>query len=133
MKKSQKEDSPLSTPVKCQNSGVTKLLDETAKATYDDIITIMEAKIELVKIELTEKLSLVAASVILGVVLILGISYLVTTFALLTGELLGHPFLGYLVVSLVFLSGFLFFTKFKPSLLRNLIQKILLSLHDYKK
>jgi hypothetical protein len=58
MKKSQKEDSPLTTPARQQNTGIHKLLDETAKATYDDIITIMEAKIELVKIELTEKLSL---------------------------------------------------------------------------
>ena len=133
MKKSQKEDSPPKTPARQQNTGIHKLLDETVKATYDDIITIMEAKIELVKIELTEKLSLAAASVILGVILILGISYFVTTLALLTGELLGHPFLGYLIISLVFLSGFLFFTKLKPLLLKNLIQNILLSLHDYKK
>jgi len=58
-------------------------------------------------------------------------TYLLTTVALLIGELLGHPFLGYLIVSLLFLSCFLFFTRFKPLLLRNLIQKILLSLHDY--
>jgi len=96
-------------------------------------MSIIEAKIELLKIELSERISLVAASVILVVILIIGIGYLITTVALLTGELLGHPFLGYLLVSIIFLSCFLFFTKFKPLLLKNLIQKILLSVHDYNK
>lgn len=119
--------------VKRKNRGLHKLLDDTAMSTYDDIMSIIEAKIELLKIELSERISLVAASVILVVILIIGIGYLITTVALLTGELLGHPFLGYLLVSIIFLSCFLFFTKFKPLLLKNLIQKILLSVHDYNK
>ncbi len=121
------------TQVKRKNRGLHKLLDDTAMSTYDDIMSIIEAKIELLKIELSERISLVAASVILVVILIIGIGYLITTVALLTGELLGHPFLGYLLVSIIFLSCFLFFTKFKPLLLKNLIQKILLSVHDYNK
>jgi len=120
-------------PQKRKSSGIQKLFDDTAKSTYDDVISIIEARIELVKLELTEKMSIVAAAVILGVILIIGIGYLITTFALLAGQLLGHPFLGYLLVSLVFLSCFVLFTKFKPSVLKNLIQKILLSVHDYKK
>lgn len=120
-------------PQKRKSSGIQKLFDDTAKSTYDDVISIIEARIELVKLELTEKMSIVAAAVILGVILIIGIGYLITTFALLAGQLLGHPFLGYLLVSLVFLSCFVFFAKFKPSVLKNLIQKILLSVHDYKK
>ena len=84
------------TQVKRKNRGLHKLLDDTAMSTYDDIMSIIEAKIELLKIELSERISLVAASVILVVILIIGIGYLITTVALLTGELLGHPFLGYL-------------------------------------
>ena len=126
------KDQP-STEVKRKNTGIHKLIDETVTSTYEDVISIIDAKIELLKIELTDKVSHVAAMVILGVIMIIGVVYLVTTFALLAGELFGHPFLGYLLVSLVFLSCFVFFTKFKPLLLKTLIQNILLSVHDYKK
>lgn len=122
-----------STPLKRKGSGITKLLDDTVTSTYDDILAIVDARLELLKIELTEKISVVAAATMLGVILLIGVTYLLTTFALLTGELLGHPFLGYLLVSVVFLSSFLFFTKFRPLLLRKLIQNILLSVHDYNK
>ncbi|NMW19138.1 MAG: phage holin family protein [Chlorobiaceae bacterium] len=118
---------------KRKHTGIHKILDESITSTYEDVIKIVEAKIELVKIELTEKISVVSAMVILGVILIIGIAYLITTFALLTGELLGHPFLGYLLVSLIFISCFVFFTKFKPSLLKNLLQNFFLSVNDYKK
>jgi hypothetical protein len=129
----QTEKEQDSTPLKRKRTGIPKLLDDTATSTYHDVLAIIEAKFELLKIELTEKISVVAAMVILGVILIIGTAYLVTTLALLAGELLGHYFLGYLCVSLLFLSCFLFFTKFRPLLLKNLIQKILLSLHDYNK
>jgi hypothetical protein len=119
--------------LKQKRTGIPKLLDETVTSTYDDVSAIIEAKFELLKIELTEKISVVAAMVIVGVILIVGIAYLLTTLALLTGELLGHPFLGYLAVSTLFLSSFLFLTKFRPLLLKKLIQKILLSVHDYNK
>lgn len=114
-------------------SRLHKLFDDTATSTYNDVMSIIDAKIELLKIEVTERISLVGSAVILGVILIIGIGYLLTTFALLTGELFGHPFLGYLLVSLIFIACFLFFTKFKPLLLKNLIQKLLLSVHDYNK
>ncbi|NTV06585.1 MAG: phage holin family protein [Chlorobiaceae bacterium] len=122
-----------STSLKRKRTGIPKLLDDTVASTYDDVIAIVEAKFELLKIELTEKISAVASATILVIILIIGIAYLLTTLALLTGELLGHTFLGYLFVSLLFLSCFLFFTKFKPLLLKNLIQKIFLSVHDYNK
>jgi hypothetical protein len=124
---------PESTQVKRKNTGLHKILNDTVVSTYEDVVDIVEAKIELVKIELTEKISLVSAFVILSVILIIGIAYFVTTLALLAGELLGHLFLGYLLVSLVFLSCFVFFARFKPFLLKNMIQNILLSVHDYKK
>ena len=118
---------------KSNHTGIHRIFDDTVTSTYEDVIAIIEAKIEIVKIELTEKISLVSAMVILGVILIIGIAYLITTFALLTGELLGHPFLGYFIVSLIFLSCFVFFTKLKPLLLKDLLQKIFLSVNDYKK
>lgn len=129
----QTEKEQDSTSLKHKHTGIPKLLDDTATSTYRDVLAIIEAKFELLKIEITEKISIVAAMAMLGVILIIGIAYLVTTLALLVGELLGHSFLGYLFVSLLFLSCFLFFTKFRPLLLKNLIQKILLSLHDYNK
>ncbi len=120
-----------SASLKSKRSGIARLLDDTAVSTYDDVRAIIDAKFELLKIELTEKISLIASAVIVGVILIVGITYMITTLALLIGELLGHPFLGYLLVSLLFLSCFLFFTRFRPLFLKNLIQKLLLSLHDY--
>ncbi|NTV97803.1 MAG: phage holin family protein [Chlorobiaceae bacterium] len=113
--------------------GLHRLLEETASSTYADIMDIIEAKFELLKIELTEKLAFLSVFVILGVILIVGAAYLITTFALLLGELFRHQFIGYLLVSLVFFSCFLFLTRIKPLLLKNLIQNILLSVHDYKK
>ncbi len=133
MMSTQQGDSLDPTKEKQKNSRFHKLFDDTATSTYNDVMSIIDAKIELLKIEVTDRISLVGSAVILGVILIIGIGYLLTTFALLTGELLGHPFLGYLVVSLIFLSCFLFFTKFKPLLLKKLIQKLLLSVHDYNK
>jgi hypothetical protein len=118
---------------KQKRQGIHQLLEDSVTSTYADITAIIEARIELLKIELTEKIAQVSVIVILGVILIIGLAYLITTIALLAGELLGHPFLGYLLVSLVFLACFTFFTKFKPFLLKNLIQNILLSVHDYKK
>jgi hypothetical protein len=129
----QEETHPDSRQLKRKNTGIHKLLNDTAVSTYEDIADIVEARIELFKIELTEKISLVSAFVILSVILIIGIAYLVTTLALLAGELLGHTFLGYLLVSLLFLSSFIFFARFRPLLLKNMIQNILLSVHDYKK
>ncbi len=122
-----------STSSKKTGTGITDLLDETADSLYGDVVAIIEAKIELLKIEIAEKVSIVATVAILGMLLIVGVAYLVTTFALLAGEFLGHPFLGYLFVSMLFLLSFLFFTRFKPLLLKNLIQNILLSLHDNNK
>ena len=127
------EKVPASKTVKRKHTGIHKILDDTVTSTYEDVIVIIESKIELLKIELTEKISVVAAMVILGVVLVIGIAYLITTFAMLTGELLGHLFLGYLMVSLIFISCFVFFVKFKPLLLKNMLQKIFLSVNDYKK
>lgn len=128
-RKAEKEQGSASS--KSRRSGIAKLLDDTAVSTYEDVRAIIDAKFELLKIELTEKLSVIASAAFVAVILLIGMTYLLTTVALLIGELLGHPFLGYLIVSLLFLSCFLFFTRFKPLLLRNLIQKILLSLHDY--
>lgn len=128
-RKAEKEQGSASS--KSRRSGIAKLLDDTAVSTYEDVRAIIDAKFELLKIELTEKLSVIASAAFVAVILLVGMTYLLTTVALLIGELLGHPFLGYLIVSLLFLSCFLFFTRFKPLLLRNLIQKILLSLHDY--
>ncbi len=128
-RKAEKEQGSASS--KSRRSGIAKLLDDTAVSTYDDVRAIIDAKFELLKIELTEKISLIASAVIVGVILIVGITYMITTLALLIGELLGHRFLGYLLVSLLFLSCFLFFTRFRPLFLKNLIQKLLLSLHDY--
>jgi hypothetical protein len=129
----QEEQRPDSRQQKRNSTGIHKLLNDTAISTYEDIAEIVEARIELFKIELTEKISLVSAFIILSVILIIGIAYLVTTLALLAGELLGHTFLGYLLVSLLFLSSFLFFARFRPLILKNMIQNILLSVHDYKK
>lgn len=114
-------------------SGIPGLIDSTVTSTYEDILAIVEAKIELVKIELTEKIALVSALVLLLVFMLIGSAYLLTSFALLTGELLGHTWLGFLIVGLLFLGCFAFFTKAKPDALKNVIHKILLSANDYSK
>jgi uncharacterized membrane protein len=110
--------------------GIAGLIDTTVNSTIEDLKTIIDAKLELFKIEMTEKVALVSALVILIVVLLIGVAYLITTFALLFGELFGHLWLGYLLVSMVFILTFVFFIKVKPNALKNFIHKILLSAND---
>jgi uncharacterized membrane protein YqjE len=114
-------------------TGIPRLLDDTVTSTYEDLMAIIEAKLELLRIELTEKVALVGAILILVIILLIGTAYLITTIALLVGELLGHAWLGYLAVSMVFLIFFAVFTKVRPDFLKNFIHKILLSANDYRK
>lgn len=117
---------------KSKHTSIPTLIEESVTSTIEDVTAIIEAKIELVKIDLTKKISVVASMIMLVVVLLIGLAYLITTVALLLGELTGHMFIGYLLVSLVFISCFFFFIKIRPDILPNLIQKLLLSAHDYK-
>ncbi|ACF45478.1 MAG: phage holin family protein [Prosthecochloris sp.] len=109
--------------------GIAELISNTITESYDDLLDIIDAKAELIKIELTEKLAIVGALLIMAILLLAGIIYLFTSIALLVGELLGHMYLGYLILSSCFLLCVLFFTKIRPSLLKNMIHKILLSTH----
>ena len=121
-------------PKQDDQSGKTigKLIDSTVTSSYEDLLAIIEARAELIKIEITEKLAVVASLLIIAIFLVAGLIYLITTIALLIGELLGHYYLGYLIVSSFFLLAFLVFTKIRPDLLKNLIHKILLSSHGQK-
>ena len=110
--------------------GISGLIDTTVTSTIEDLKAIIDAKLELFKIEMTEKVALVSALVVLIVVLLIGVAYLITTIALLFGELFGHVWLGYLLVSMVFILTFAFFTKVKPNMLKNFIHKILLSANE---
>lgn len=111
---------------------IGRLIDKTVTSGYEDILAIIEARMELIKIEITEKIAVAASLLIIAILLISGLVYMVTTIALLIGELLGHYYLGYLIVSLFFLFTFLLFVKIRPELLKNLIHKILLSSHGQK-
>jgi len=113
--------------------GIPGLIDSTVTSTIEDLKAIIDAKLELFKIEMTEKVALVSALLLLLVVLMIGVAYLITSIALLFGELFGHVWLGYLLVSMVFILTFAFFTKVKPDALKNFIHKILLSANDYRK
>lgn len=115
-----------------RESGIPKLINETVSSIYEDVVTIVEAKTELAKIDITKKISVAASMFILAVLLLIGASYLATTIALLLGELTGHLFLGYLLASILFFACFFFFKKLKPELLPSMIQKIILSAHDYR-
>ena len=112
--------------------GIGKLIDSTVTSSYEDLLAIIEARMELIKIEITEKLAIVTSLLIIAIILVAGIVYLITTIALLIGELLGHLYLGYLIVSTFFLLVFLIFAKIRPELLKNIIHKLLLSSHGKK-
>lgn len=114
------------------HKGIGRLIDSTVTSSYEDLLAIIEARMELVKIEITEKIAIAASLLIIAVFLIAGLVYLITTIALLIGELLGHFYLGYLIVSLFFLLIFFLFAKIRPDLLKNLIHNILLSSHGKK-
>ncbi len=123
----EKQSQPEDTQQK--RKGLGSLIDETVTSSYEDILAIIDARMELIKIEITEKIAIAASLLIIAVILISGIVYLITTIALLIGELLGHYYLGYLIVSAFFLFLFLLFAKIRPDLLKNLIHNMLLSSH----
>ncbi len=114
-------------------TGIPGLIDDTVTSTYEDMMAIIDAKLELLRIELTDKVALVSALLVLVVILMIGTAYLITSIALMIGELLGHAWLGYLAVSMIFLICFFVFTKVRPDMLKNIIHKILLSANDYRK
>ncbi len=122
-----------SASAKGARKGIPGLIDKTVSSTYEDLMAIIEAKLELVKIDLTEKVALLGALLILLVIFMIGTAYFITSLALLVGELVGHPFIGYLAISLFFLGIFTVLTRFRPELLKNFIHKILLSANDYRK
>ena len=109
---------------------IQQLVDEAATSLYKDIMAIVEARLELLKIELTQKISLIGAAVVVGVIVIIGATFLLATIALFLGELMGHTFLGFFAVSLIFFVGFWFFTRYRPTLLQHFIQNLLLSTYD---
>lgn len=113
--------------------GVPGLIENTVTSTIEDLKVIIDAKLELFRIEMTEKVALVSALLLLMVMIMIGGAYMLTSFTLLIGEWLGHTWLGYLIVSLLFLGCFGFFTKVKPHALKTFIHKILLSANDYRK
>lgn len=108
-------------------------LEETAGKTWEDINEIIDARIELLKMELTVKVALIGAGVVLALLLVIGVGFLITTVAFFTGELFGHIYLGFLLVSVLFLALFVYLTKIKPQLLHQLLQQLLLYINDYKK
>jgi len=108
------------------------LIDSTVTSSYEDLLAIIEARTELIKIEITEKLAIVASLLIIIFFLVAGIIYLIATLALLFGELLGHYYLGYLIISMFCLLTFLLFARISPNLLKNIIHNILLSSHGKK-
>ncbi|ANT64239.1 MULTISPECIES: phage holin family protein [Prosthecochloris] len=115
-----------------RSRGVSGILHDTVTGGYEDILAIIEARMEILKIELTEKIALAAALMVVFMLLLGGIIYLIAAAALLIGELLGHSYLGHLSVSLVFLLAVLFFTRIRPDMLKNLIHTILISSHGNK-
>ncbi len=108
------------------------MIDSTVTSSYEDLLAIIEARTELIKIEITEKLAIVASLLVIIFFLVAGLIYLIATLALLFGELLGHYYLGYLIISLFCLLTFLLFAKISPNLLKNIIHNILLSSHGKK-
>lgn len=111
-------------------AGVSKFLEETLTSTIDDVKAIVDARMELLRIEVSEKIALLTAVLVIAVILVAGAAYLVTTLAFFIGELTGHVSAGFLAVSLIFIGAFVYLTRFRPNLLKELIQKFIISLYD---
>lgn len=120
-------------PVDHESVGIPRLLDETVSATWDDVKSIVDAKIELLKIDVTEKMAILGMLAVLALMATVAAAFSITTLAFFLGEIAGHTWIGFLLVSLLFAALVLFFTKVRPDLLKTLIQKLLLTLYDTKK
>jgi len=108
------------------------MLGRTIAESYEDLLAIIDARMEILKIEVTRKIAIAVSLVVIALIMLVAIAYLITSVALFTGELLGHYYLGYLIVSGFFLLCVLLFTKLRPQLLQNIIHNILLSTYDRK-
>ncbi|ARM30323.1 hypothetical protein B9H02_02005 [Prosthecochloris sp. HL-130-GSB] len=121
-----------SSPMSEDKEHMADMLGRTIAESYEDLLAIIDARMEILKIEVTRKIAIAVSLVIIALIMLVAIAYLITSVALFTGELLGHYYLGYLIVSGFFLLCVLLFTKLRPQLLQNIIHNILLSTYDRK-
>jgi hypothetical protein len=101
------------------------LIEGAFADTYDDLLAIFSAKIELLKLDMAEALASLAAALIVFAAAFAGVVYLMTAVAIFLGELFGKASLGYLTISLTMFVAVFALTKLAPTLLRNVLWKLI--------
>ncbi|PIO46924.1 MAG: hypothetical protein CMR00_12995 [[Chlorobium] sp. 445] len=104
---------------------LTDVIADAIESSYRDISAIISAKIDLAKLDLAEIIAGVAASLLVAIIALISTAYLMIAVALLIGEWLGKPSLGFLTLGI--LTGLIavYFVKVSPNTLKNFFWKLI--------
>ncbi|GEM_PF-1688887 len=105
-------------------SRLTDIIADTIESSYRDISAIISAKIELTKLDIAEMVAGVAAWLIIAVLALIGVAYFMIAAALLLGEMLGKPSLGFLAMGMLMSVIAVYFAKVSPNTLKNFFWKL---------
>lgn len=97
---------------------------------YNNAGDYLKTRVELIKLQAVDKTSDVTASVVSGVLTFLLVLFAVILFniglAVLIGELIGHLYLGFFIVTAFYILLIIIFHVFRKSLIKNPISTLLI-------
>lgn len=119
----QKNDRPKSQ----SNSpeGMIDLIDDAVSEIVEDVSELVNAKIELAKLDAIEVFAGLMSNIVLTFMGMIAFGCLLISLALFFGEFLGQRSIGFLIIGFTFVGILTFLALFKPDLLRDSFLKIL--------
>lgn len=103
---------------------------DTIESSYRDLSVIISAKIDLAKLDLAEIIASVLASLVIGLIGLIGGAYLLVALALFLGELLGRPSIGFLVMGMILSLVAVYLARVSPELLKNFFWRLVFAKLD---
>lgn len=109
---------------------LTDVIADAIESSYRDISAIVSAKIDLAKLDLAEIIAGLAASLVVVLIATVSVACLMIAVALLIGEWLGKPSLGFLTLGIVIGLIAVYFAKASPNALKNFFWKLIFAKLD---
>lgn len=103
---------------------------DTIESSYRDLSVIISAKIDLAKLDLAEIIASVLASLVIGLIGLIGGAYLLVALALFLGELFGRPSIGFLVMGMILSLVAVYLARVSPELLKNFFWRLVFAKLD---
>jgi hypothetical protein len=101
------------------------------KELSQDVLDIINAKVEILKLDVQEFLVRATSSIIAAFLGLIGVIYLFTFIAIFLGEVLGRLSLGFLIMSIVMLAVAGFIAKFRGNAIENFIRNRIMKITSF--